>query len=57
MLVFLPLRMPIYKVSVKKARWEAGFPENGCPVFKIEGNVPRLRARSAHFVGHLPRVS
>jgi hypothetical protein len=23
-------------------------------VFKIEGNVSRLRARSSHFVGHLP---
>jgi hypothetical protein len=24
------------------------------PMLTIEGNVPRLRARSAHFVSHLP---
>ena len=26
------------------------------PMLTIEGNVPRLRARSAHFVSHLPTV-
>jgi hypothetical protein len=26
-------------------------------VLKIEGNVSRLWARSAHFVGHLPEVA
>jgi hypothetical protein len=25
-------------------------------MLKIEGNFPRLRARSAHFVGHLPPI-
>ena len=28
--------------------------ETRVPVLKIEGNFSRLRARPAHFVGHLP---
>jgi hypothetical protein len=50
--VFFP---PMYKIPVKEARWGAAFPGNSVPVFKIEGNVPHLRARPVHFVGHLPR--
>jgi len=30
--------------------------ETRVPVLKIEGNFSRLRARPAHFVGHLPPV-
>lgn len=54
MLVFLPKSRPIYKISAKEARCEAVLPKSVCLVFKIEGNVPCLRARSSHFVGHLP---
>jgi hypothetical protein len=32
-------------------------PGNFVPVFKIEGNVPHLRAKFAYFVGHLPTIS
>src|SRR6266699_5211144 len=46
--------MEIYKVSMEEARWRAVFPGNFAPVLKTLGNVSRLRARSAHFVGHLP---
>jgi len=32
----------------------SGFSRKFCPVLKIEGNFSRLRAKPAHFVGHLP---
>jgi hypothetical protein len=51
---FLP---PIYKISVKEARWEAVCQEMCGLTLKIKGNFPRLRARPAHFVGHLPQAS
>jgi predicted DNA-binding transcriptional regulator AlpA len=44
----------IYRMVMKETRWGAVFPRKFVPVLKIEGNVPRLRARSAHLVGHLP---
>jgi hypothetical protein len=31
-------------------------PGTRVPVSRIEGNVPRLRAKSVHFVGYLPPV-
>src|SRR2546428_10026766 len=45
---------PIYKVSMEEARCRALFLALFTPMLTIEGNVPRLRARSAHFVSHLP---
>src|SRR6266566_8326661 len=38
-----------------RSQMESGFPGNFAPVLKIEGNVSRLRAKPAHFLGHLPR--
>jgi hypothetical protein len=45
--------MPIYKLAMKEDRWEGAFPENFAPALKTLGNFSRLRARPAHFVGHL----
>src|SRR6266487_4578949 len=39
---------------MKEARCGAAFLEKFVPVSRIEGNVPRLRAKSVHFVGYLP---
>src|SRR5207253_5475508 len=40
---------------MEEARCRAHFLALFTPMLTIEGNVPRLRARSAHFVSHLPR--
>ena len=45
--------MPIYNVSMKEVRWRAASPDTFMAMLKIEGNFSRLRARPAHFVGHL----
>jgi hypothetical protein len=50
-------RIPIYKMAMKEDRWGAIFPGKFVPVLKIEGNFSHLRARPAHFVGHLPITS
>ena len=42
---------------MKEARCRALFLALFTPMLTIEGNVPRLRARSAHFVSHLPVAS
>jgi hypothetical protein len=47
-------RIPIYKMAMKEDRWGGVFPGKFVPALKIEGNISLLRARSAHFVGHLP---
>jgi hypothetical protein len=47
----LPL---IYKTSMKEVRWRAVSPDTFMAMLKIEGNFSCLRARLAHFVGHLP---
>jgi hypothetical protein len=39
---------------MEEARCRALFLALFTPMLTIEGNVPRLRARSAHFVSHLP---
>src|SRR6266487_2609225 len=39
---------------MKEARCGAAFLEKFVPVSRIEGNVPRLRAKSVYFVGYLP---
>src|SRR2546423_3303380 len=39
---------------MEEARCRAHFLALFTPMLTIEGNVPRLRARSAHFVSHLP---
>jgi hypothetical protein len=45
---------PINKIVMEEARWGAVYLETHRLVLKIEGNCSRLRAKSAHFVGHLP---
>jgi hypothetical protein len=41
---------------MKEVRWRAVSPDTFMAMLKIEGNFSRLRARPAHFVGHLPRM-
>src|SRR6266581_664225 len=47
-------RNTIYTFGKKYTRWGAVLPGKFVPVLKIEGKCSRLRARAAHFPGHLP---
>src|SRR5438067_13924252 len=48
------IRANLTAVSMEEARCRALFLALFTPMLTIEGNDPRLRARSAHFVSHLP---
>ncbi len=44
----------IYKVSMEEARWEALCPGTLALLLTIGGKCSCLRAKPAHFSGHLP---
>src|SRR6266516_1457251 len=48
------IRANLTAVSMEEARCRALFLALFTPMLTTLGNVPRLRARSAHFVRHLP---
>jgi hypothetical protein len=47
-------RNTIYTFGKKYTRWGGGFPGKFVPGLKIEGKCSHLRAKAAHFPGHLP---
>jgi hypothetical protein len=53
----LSMRNTIYMLGRRYSLWRAGLPGDFGPVLTFEGNCSVLRAKPAHFVGHLPRRS